>query len=115
MGGKNALAAEAAARLAGLAVFDWDWQTALALVHRVPGSWLAAVIADPLHRPDDGRAIGRRAEPARRRPREPSAPGRSSVLECLARGFVGAWSDDLSAARHDLETITAARKASAAA
>ncbi len=28
------------------------------------------------------------------------------MLECLARGFVGAWSDDLSAARHDLETIT---------
>ncbi len=38
MGGKNALAAEAAARLAGLAVFDWDWQTALALVHGVPGT-----------------------------------------------------------------------------
>ena len=105
MGGRNALAVEAAARLAGLAVFDWDWQTALALVHRVPGtgsrlSLLIRCIA---------LAMAGRSSEARNlldAAHESAAPGRSSVLECLARGFVGAWSDDLSAARHDLETIT---------
>ena len=36
-GGPDPRAADAASRLAGLAVFDWDWQAALALVSTAPG------------------------------------------------------------------------------
>ena len=102
--GKDALAAEAAARLAGLAVFDWDWQAALALVPSIAGTGsrlsllircialtMAGWTADARNLLDA--ALG-----------NPS-PGRGHVLEGLARGFTGAWSDDLDAAKRDLEAI----------
>ena len=103
-GSKNALAAETAARLAGLAVFDWDWQTALALVPGVPGtgsrlSLLIRCIALTMAgRTTDARNL---LDAARRGAR----PGHGEVLEGLARGFAGAWSDDLDAAKRDLEGI----------
>ena len=37
--------------------------------------------------------------------RQGARPGHGEVLECLARGFAGAWSDDLDAAKRDLEAI----------
>ncbi|MGH3276494.1 MAG: helix-turn-helix transcriptional regulator, partial [Streptosporangiaceae bacterium] len=104
MDGKDALAAEAAARLAGLAVFDWDWQTALTLVDPIPdtGSRLPLLI-----RCISLTMAGRSAE-ARNlldTVRAAAAPGSDSVPERLARAFAGAWSDDLGAARNDLEAI----------
>jgi ATP/maltotriose-dependent transcriptional regulator MalT len=103
-GHKDALAAEAVARLAGLAVFDWDWRAALALLDSVPGassrlSLLIRCIALTMA----GRAAD--AQSCLNGPRRGTRPGRGEVLESLARGFAGAWSDDLGGARRDLETI----------
>jgi len=103
-GSKDALAAETAARLAGLAVFDWDWQTALALVPGDPGtgsrlSLLIRCIALTMAgRTTDARNL---LDAAHRGAR----PGHGEVLEGLARGFTGAWSDDLDAAKRALEGI----------
>jgi DNA-binding CsgD family transcriptional regulator len=107
-GHQDALAAEAAPRLAGLAVFDWDWQAALALLDSVPetGSRLSLLIrcialtmagrtADAQH------LLNAACQGAR--------PGRGEVLECLARGFARAWSDDLTGAKRDLEAIAGRR------
>jgi len=103
-GGTDPLAAEAAPRLAGLAVFDWDWQAALALVDSVPdtGSRLSLLIRcialTMAGRTADARSL---LDAARRR----AKPGRGDVLERLARGFTAAWSDDLGGAKRDLEAI----------
>lgn len=104
-GGQDALAAEAAPRLAGLAVFDWDWQAALALVDGVQESsaglsLLIRVIALTM--------AGRTAEAQRvlEAARQCAQPGRGAAIECLARGFARAWSDDPGGAKSDLEAIT---------
>jgi DNA-binding CsgD family transcriptional regulator len=108
IGHQDALAAEAAARLAGLAVFDWDWQAALALLDSVQEtdsrlSLLIRCIALTMAgRTADTRSLlGAACQGSR--------PGHGEVLECLARGFAGAWSDDLSGAKRDLEAITGRR------
>ncbi|MFI5064490.1 MAG: AAA family ATPase [Streptosporangiales bacterium] len=103
-GGTDTLAMEAAARLAGLAVYDWDWQTALDLVRDVPatGPGLSLLIRCI------GFTMGGRTGEARAAldaARCSTTPGRGGVLECLARGFIEAWSDDLENARCDLEAI----------
>lgn len=103
-GHRDALAAEAAPRLAGLAVFDWDWQAALALVDSVPetGSRLSLLVRcialTMAGRVADARSLLDAACQGAR-------PGRGEVLERLARGFAGAWSDNLSGAKRDLEAI----------
>jgi DNA-binding CsgD family transcriptional regulator len=103
-GHKDALIAEAAPRLAGLAVFDWDWQAALALVDSVPetGSPLSLLIRcialTMAGRTAEARSILDAA-------RQGARPGRGEVLECLAGSFAAAWSDNLSAAKRDLEAI----------
>ena len=80
---------EAAHRLAGLAVFDWDWHAALALVHSVPGtgsrlSLLIRCIALTMA----GRS-GRGAEPAgRRRTGALAAAGWSPGRRRFRRGLV---------------------------
>ena len=103
VGGNDALATEAAARLAGLAVFDWDWQTALALVDTVRsvGSRL------PLPIRCIALTMGGRSADARNMldAADGNAASGHAVLECLARGFVGGWSDELTAAKQDLEMI----------
>jgi ATP/maltotriose-dependent transcriptional regulator MalT len=103
-GGTDPLAAEAAPRLAGLAVFDWDWQAALALVDSVPhtGSQLSLLIRcialTMAGRTADARSL---LDAAHQR----AKPGRGDVLERLARGFTAGWSDDLGGAKRDLEAI----------
>ena len=107
-GHQDALAAEAAPRLAGLAVFDWDWQVALALVDSVPetGSRLALLIRcialTMAGRTADALSLLNAAGQGAR-------PGRGEALECLARGFARAWSDDLTGAKDVLEAIAGRR------
>ena len=107
-GHKDALAAEAAPRLAGLAVFDWDWQAALALLDSVPEpssrlSLLIRCIALTMAgRTADAQSLLDAAHQGAR-------PGHGEVLEGLARGFAGAWSDNLSAAKGALEAIAGRR------
>jgi len=102
-GGNDTRAAEAAPRLAGLAVFDWDWQAALALVRSVPdtGSPLSLLVRCI------ALTMGGRATDARSLldTRGRTRPGRGDVLESLAAGFVAAWSDDVSGAKRELEAI----------
>ncbi len=103
-GAADPATAEVASRLAGLAVFEWDWRTALALVHSVPdtGSALSLLIRCI------ALTMGGRTSQAWNVLAVSSGgakPGHGNVLAGLARGFVEAWSDDLSAAKHDLETI----------
>jgi DNA-binding CsgD family transcriptional regulator len=89
----NLAAAEVATALAGFALLDWDWRAALALPDDgAPLSTLIRRVALAM----EGRAATSRG---------PSALGGSSALEPLARGFDGAWSDDLFAARRCLEAI----------
>ena len=104
LGGNDALATEAAARLAGLAVFDWDWQTALALVDTVRGTSSRL----PLLIRCIALTMGGRSADARNLldAADGSATSGHTVLECLAWGFVRGWSDELTAAKQDLETIT---------
>jgi ATP/maltotriose-dependent transcriptional regulator MalT len=103
-GSKDPLAAEVASRLAGLAIFDWDWQTALALVPSVPGTssrlllLIRCIALTMAGRASDAQNL---LDAARR----DTTPGRGQVLERLARGFTGAWSDDLDAAKRALEGI----------
>jgi len=100
----NVLAAEATACQAGLALFDWDWQTALAMAapRSGPGVELSLMIRcialAMAGRPADAGQLLAAA-------RWKAAPGRDSVLGVLARGFVKAWSDDLGGAKSDLEGI----------
>jgi ATP/maltotriose-dependent transcriptional regulator MalT len=102
-GGTDPLAAEAAARLAGLAVFDWDWQAALALVDSVPDTGALSLLIRCIALTMAGRTADARSRlDAARRCAE---PGRGGVLERLARGFTAAWSDDLGGAKRDLEAI----------
>ena len=103
-GGADPRAADAASRLAGLAVFDWDWQAALALVSTAPRtesplSLLVRCIALVM----GGRTgeAWKYLDPVHGRP----VTERGHVLERLARGFVAAWSDRLSVAKCDLEAI----------
>jgi AAA ATPase domain len=103
-GGSDALAAEVASRLAGLAVFDWDWQEALALVDSVPdtGSRLSLLIRCIALTMAGRTANAQRLLDAANAGARPSHGG---VLERLARGFTAAWSDDVNGAKRDLEAI----------
>jgi ATP/maltotriose-dependent transcriptional regulator MalT len=103
-GHQDALAAEAVPRLAGLAVFDWDWQAALALLDSVPetGSRLSLLIRCIALTMAGQTADARRLLNAAR---QGAGPGHGEVLACLARGFAAAWSDDLGGAKRDLEAI----------
>jgi len=103
-GDEDAQTADTAARLAGLAVFDWDWRAALALVDAVPdsGSRLSLLIRcialTMAGRTADARTLLGTARPD-------TTPGRGEVLERVACGFTAAWSDDLAGAKRDLEAI----------
>ena len=101
---KDTQTADTAARLAGLAVFDWDWPAALALVPSVAdtGSRLSLLVRcialTMAGQAGDARNLLDAAHTDAR-------PGRGEVLDRLARGFTEAWSDDLDEAKRDLEAI----------
>lgn len=93
-----------AAHLAGLVLFDWDWQTALALAPTVPEAYsgvplLVRCVALAMA----GRSVEARSLVVGR---QGSASARGFIAESLARGFIGAWSDDLEDAKRNLQIIT---------
>lgn len=102
----DTLAGEAAHRLAGLAVFDWDWPAALALLDSVPdaSSRLSLLIRCIALTMAGQSGEARRLLDAARRT---AGPGGSGVVTGIAGGFVEAWSDHPGAARRDLEAIVA--------
>lgn len=85
--GGDPLASEVAARLAGLAVFQWDTPTALALVQAVPDTGarlpllIRCIALTMAGRSAEARNVLGVAYPG-------AAPDRNSTLECLSRGLV---------------------------
>src|SRR5262249_9994713 len=103
-GDDDGVATEVAACLATLAMFNWDWQAALALVPAVPDTspgpslLIRCAALAMAGRPADARNLLTAARPD-------TAPTGGDVLNGLARGFVGAWSDDLHQAKAGLAEI----------